>query len=87
MTHEQRKAYNAEKQRLYRELQRGKPAREYKKTESYRIGFMSIEVIMKQAGHCGYCGILLSHPWHDAHPLVGCERYIKEYHSTRKQES
>ena len=82
-----RREYLTLKAREYREKQRGKPARPYKKTENYQIGFMSIEVIMKQAGHCGYCGILLSHPWHDAHPLVGCEKYIKEYHSTRKQES
>jgi hypothetical protein len=80
MTKEQRKKYNAEKQRLYRKLTRGKEARKYEKSEHYQDGRMTIEQIMTAAGHCGFCGCLLSSEWHDKHPLVGCERYIREYH-------
>ena len=54
-------------------MKRGKPPREYNK----------IEDIMREAGHCGFCGCLLASEWHDKHPLVGCERYIEAYRNTR----
>jgi len=75
---EQRRKYLTEKAREYRIKKRGEP-RKYIKTEAFKLRSISIEVIMKEAGHCGFCGCLLSHEWHDKHPLKGCERYIKEY--------
>lgn len=80
MTKDELRAYNREKQASYRLKRRGVP-RKYTKTILFIQRFTPIEEIMKSAGHCGYCGILLSHEWHDKHPLVGCMRYIKEYHT------
>ena len=76
MNQTERRIYNREKQRMYRDIQRGRPARPYKKSPTYG---MTIEEIMKAAGHCGFCGCLLTSEWHDKHPLVGCMRYIAEY--------
>lgn len=86
MNKEEWRVYNRQKQAEYRLKKRGEP-RKYIKTEAFFHRSISIEVIMKEAGHCGFCGILLSNEWHDKHPLVGCERYIKEYHNTHKRES
>lgn len=85
MTSDKRKVYNREKQRFYRTMRRGKPARPYVKTDLYVPPRTTTEEILRAAGHCPYCGILLSSEWHDKHPLVGCMKAIKEYKkNTRK---
>ena len=76
MNREQWRVYNREKQRVYREIKRGCPARQYVK----------IEEIMKAAGHCGFCGMLLDAEYHNKHPLKGCERYIREWMDSSKAE-
>lgn len=37
-----------------------------------REPYKTTEAIMKEAGHCGYCGMLLESEYHKKHPLVGC---------------
>ena len=76
MTKEKWRVYNKEKQRLYRDMKRGKPPRLYTK----------IEDIMREAGHCGFCGMLLISKYHQIHPLIGCERYIREWMDSSKAE-
>jgi hypothetical protein len=66
MNREQWRVYNREKQRIYREIKRGCPARPYVK----------IEEIMKAAGHCGFCGMLLTSEYHQKHPLIGCQKFM-----------
>ena len=85
MNREQKLAYKKRKQKEYRDKARGKPPHHRPTFVAYTIttAVLNIHVpteeILKSAGHCGYCGCLLSHEWHDQHPLVGCERYIREY--------
>ena len=85
MKREERNAYNRRKQKEYRDLKRGAPPHHKPTFIKYTITarvlniHVPTEQILKQAGHCGYCGMLLDHEYHDKHPLVGCERYIREY--------
>lgn len=63
---EKRRKYLTEKAREYNTKKRGKPARKY-------ITFTQVEIIFKSAGHCSYCGCLLSSEWHAKNMLKGCE--------------
>lgn len=66
MTPEERRVYNARKQREYRR-RRGLKREPYKP-----LTISATEEILKSAGHCGYCGMLLESDYHKTHPLVGC---------------
>lgn len=54
----------------YRDEQRGKPPRPY-------ITLTKVEEILKAAGHCSFCGMLLDSEFHRLHPLVGCIKAAK----------
>ena len=85
MNRAEKLAYKRRKQKEYRDKARGKAPHHkptfvgYTITERVKDIRLTTEEIMQRAGHCGYCGCLLTHEWHDKHPLVGCERYIREY--------
>ena len=66
MNREQWRVYNRQKQRIYRDIKRGRPPHPYNK----------VEEILRQAGHCGFCGMLLSAEYHQKHPLIGCQKFM-----------
>ena len=69
MNREEWRVYNRNKQKYYRNLRRGKPARPYNKSDD----------IMKSEGHCGCCGMLVSSDYHQRHPLVGCLKWAEKH--------
>lgn len=79
MTTEERKEYNKKKQKEYRDKQRGEPPHhrptfvKYTITEAVLNIHIPTEEILKEAGHCSYCGMLLTSEYHQKHPLVGCQ--------------
>ena len=58
MTPEQRRVYNRNKQRQYRDAKRGKPPRKW----------ISTERIFGEEGHCNSCGMRLDAEFHIKFP-------------------
>jgi len=79
MNREERNAYNRRKQKEYRDLKRGAPPHHKPTFVKYTITarvlniHVPTEEILRQAGHCSYCGMLLESEYHQKHPLVGCQ--------------
>ena len=65
MNKAQWREYNRVKQHEYRDNARGHPARPY-------VKMTQVEEILKAAGHCSFCAMLLSSEYHKQHPLAGC---------------